>query len=799
MFRPPSGDAPRASANADAWFGPGRFSIFLGLLIVTAFPDVVFGGRTFFYRDFGIFGYPLAFHLRESFWLGEIPLWNPLNNCGLPFLAQWNTMVLYPLSLFYVLLPLSWSLGLFCLIHLFLAGLGMYFLARHWTVNRLAACVAGLAFAFNGLTLSCLKWPNNIAALAWMPWLVWLAQLGWRTGGRTLVLAAVVGGLQMLTGGPEIILFTWLVAAALWLVDFFPNRLTQGQALHSTPAPNRGILLPMFRFIGVVVLVAGLTAAQLFPFLDLLAHSQRDAVFSDASWSMPRWGWANFLVPLFHCFPSHQGVFAQYGQYWVSSYYAGIGTLALALTTLWRTREKIVWLLASLAIVSLMLALGSDGYLYAGLRKIVPPLQIVRFPVKFVVLADFVWPVLAAFAVARLQSRPRPDDVNTQQSISAATPQAGSTDRFPRFMMPAAMLGGIFVALIGLILWIAKTNPFPTDNWNATLQSALSRVVFLVLILATAVAAARATLAKARVTFGLGLLLLLWLDVMSHAPRLNPTIDRWVYEPGLAKAELKFNPEPKVGETRVLVSPFAEFRLNHLALTNAVDDYLYSRMSLFANANLLEKLPKVDGFFSLYVREESQVRSLLYASTNTTLPRLAAFLGVSQMTAPGKMIEWTAQPGHLPFATAGQKEIFADGPTTLRGLAEADFDPARMVYLPVEAQAQATATNSATAKVTITRFAAHQIEVQVESSQSVWLVLAQTYYHPWHAWVDGQATKLWRANHAFQAVAVPAGNRTVQLVYRDPAFRLGAAVSVLSGLICAGLWFWPGQRGGTTR
>jgi hypothetical protein len=53
-----------------------------------------------------------------------------LNDCGLPFLAQWNTMTLYPLSLFYLLLPLSWSLGVFCLGHLFLGGMGMYFLSH---------------------------------------------------------------------------------------------------------------------------------------------------------------------------------------------------------------------------------------------------------------------------------------------------------------------------------------------------------------------------------------------------------------------------------------------------------------------------------------------------------------------------------------------------------------------------------------------------------------------------------------------------------------------------------------------
>src|SRR5947207_6056064 len=110
-----------------------------GASIFAAYPEVILGMAAFFFRDFGYFGYPLAFHHRNSFWRGEVPLWNPLNNCGVPFLAQWNTIVLYPGSLFYLLLPLSWSLGVFCLVHVFLAGLGMYFLARRWTGNRLAA------------------------------------------------------------------------------------------------------------------------------------------------------------------------------------------------------------------------------------------------------------------------------------------------------------------------------------------------------------------------------------------------------------------------------------------------------------------------------------------------------------------------------------------------------------------------------------------------------------------------------------------------------------------------------------
>src|ERR1022692_3048650 len=134
---------PGSPQDADEWFTPGRFAVLLAVLTCVAYPDVISGLGTFFHRDFSVFGYPLAYYHRESFWRGEIPLWNPLNDCGLPFLAQWNTMTLYPLSLFYLLFPMPWSFEVFCLGHLLLAGVGMYCLAHRWTGNRVGAAVAG--------------------------------------------------------------------------------------------------------------------------------------------------------------------------------------------------------------------------------------------------------------------------------------------------------------------------------------------------------------------------------------------------------------------------------------------------------------------------------------------------------------------------------------------------------------------------------------------------------------------------------------------------------------------------------
>src|SRR4030095_3016242 len=61
------------AGTVELLFTPRRFALLLGLLLCAAYPDVLFGERTFFYRDFGIFGYPLAHYHRECFWRGEVP------------------------------------------------------------------------------------------------------------------------------------------------------------------------------------------------------------------------------------------------------------------------------------------------------------------------------------------------------------------------------------------------------------------------------------------------------------------------------------------------------------------------------------------------------------------------------------------------------------------------------------------------------------------------------------------------------------------------------------------------------
>ena len=249
-----------AAESGRDWSSPGRFAVLLAVMIFAAFWDVLLGLDTFVVRDFGLFSYPVACFQRQCFWRGKLPFWNPLSCCGLPFLAQFNTLALYPLSFIYLLLPLSWSLPFFCLLHLFIGGMGMYFLAARWTGSRAGAALAGVVFAFNGLTLNFMMWPSHIATFAWIPWVILLTESGWKEGGRKLVLASLAAAMQILGGGPESILFTWLFLLALALIECVKGEMA--------------VFVLARRFILMGLIAAGLAAAQLLPFVDFVLHCQ---------------------------------------------------------------------------------------------------------------------------------------------------------------------------------------------------------------------------------------------------------------------------------------------------------------------------------------------------------------------------------------------------------------------------------------------------------------------------------------------------------------------------------------------
>jgi hypothetical protein len=794
-------------ASPGDWFTPRRFAAFLLLAFVVAFPGIWMGTETFFRSDYGVMAYPAAHYLRESLRAGELPLWNPLSNCGAPFLAQWGTMCLYPGSLFFVALPMPWALGVFCLLHLWLGGLGARALAERWTGNRFAAAVAGTAFALNGASLACITWPNYCVALGWLPWIVLLTEQAWREGGRKLVLAALAGTMQMLTGVPELVVMTWGLLGVLLVADCV-KRKTENVS-------RSALTFYVLRFTLLILLIAALCAAQLLPFFDLLAHSQRDASYRDARWPMPPWGWANFLVPLFRYFQTPQGFWVQEGQQFLSSYYLGLGVLALALLAVWKARERRVWLLAGVTLFALVMALGDAGLLYTALKQVLPGSLIARFPVKFVLLAAFTVPMLAAFGVAWLNRNA--EYAGAPVSDPASSPAATATPNRSSALLAIALA---LVAGVALIIWLGQQHPLPYDRWPETKANALARILWLAAALgAVAVVAglgARAT--RERLLAAAALLVLLAADPLTHQPNQTPRTSAENFTPLTAITD-GHRRWPALGEGRVFTSPEREQWLLHSSVVKWEMDALNKRFFFWSHFNLVDGVPKVNGSSNLRLRHQDELQRQLYPTNHASSPKHAPLLdflsatyfakgtgtlsfpdpkplptqsGVTPVTRmENPNLAWEARTNSQPLVAVGVLSAFRDPAATLEALTTSGFNPRSVVYLPPEA-AGSVPTNAASARVTTRRFAAHEILAEVETETPTLVTVAQSFYHPWKAFVDGQPVKLWRANYAFQALAVPAGKHTVRLVYVDKQFRLGVGISLAGLAVCGLLWL----RGG---
>jgi hypothetical protein len=732
------------------WLTTRTFLLLLAAALLAVFPEITLGLHTFFYRDFGGFSYPGRVFVRDSLGHGQLPLWNPYCHCGVPWLAQMGQW--YPPMWICYVLPLPWAESFLVLAHLWFGGFGIFWLLRRWNIGSFAAAFAAFAFVFNGVSFSCLEWGHYIASIAWLPWIVGWVSASWRPGGYRLVFAAIASAMQVLTGTPEITLLTWLFVGALWL----------GEVL----SRDVGFVSSVWRTSLIILLAVGITAVQILPFFDLLVHSQRNPGNAEAAvWSMPAWGLANLLVPLFHCYQSPQGTWFQHGQDFLPSYYLGAGTLALAFIGVLAKRNRAAIIIAAMILFYWLMAQGTNGFLYQPVERIFHVISIARFPVKFTILTAFLVPLLAARGIEILQA---PQNKTAQRML--------------------LIIGISFIVLMAALLCFAYKSPFPFDNFHATALNTLLRVILMAVLLAGTVWSFNIKERMARIAVQVIVLAILPLDALTHSPNIAPVLPSDVLAPGIWQATGR--PPLPQGQGRIMVSPNAEQALLYSRVPDMKADFIGKRVAEWYNLNLLDGLPKVNGAVPLRPASFDVLERYLYYTAGGHCGRgLVDFLSVAWLTAPDNPTEWLVRTNYLPLITAGQKPVFANDDQTLQGIVANDFEPRTVVYLPESSRPMVTITNQTTCLVTNATFRLNDVEADVNASGPALVVLSQSYYHLWHAFVDRKPVPLLRANLAFQAVEVPAGQHHVQWVFSDPNLKIGAVISLLSLAICIVIFF----------
>jgi hypothetical protein len=132
-------------------------------------------------------------------------------------------------------------------------------------------------------------------------------------------------------------------------------------------------------------------------------------------------------------------------------------------------------------------------------------------------------------------------------------------------------------------------------------------------------------------------------------------------------------------------------------------------------------------------------------------------------------------------------------------LADGSVDPRRTALLEVAPPALVAAPDRAAELATFTVQRPDVLRVQVTAAAPALLVLSEVWDSGWRATVDGQPAPVLVANHVLRAVAVPAGEHTVELRYEPPSLRLGIAITLVALLLAVAVWIALARREGVSR
>ncbi|CAG0929889.1 hypothetical protein TFLX_01464 [Thermoflexales bacterium] len=380
----------------------------------------------------------------ESLAKRQLPLWNPYQFAGAPFLANGQHSAYYPFSILFYLLPLTLAYGWFTVSQLFLAGAFMYVFARVIGMGRLASLTAALVYQLSGFTIVSVVFTMIIAAAAWLPLLLAAIELiiQQRSAFRRpstvpwIILGAVALACQIMAGHIEITYYTLLIMGlyAAWRLVAVARSKRQdaGRRKQDAGSKKQDVLRftfhvsrrPVLALIVLVLLGVGMAAIQLLPYVEILPQNFRagSATFDQVrSWALPPRHVLAMLMPNFFGNPAEHTVFdiftgqnvllnspfnaqnpqgAHSTMWGIKNYveggaYLGILPLLLAIYGLVRggypqTRSQ-RWFFVFLAVISLAFMFGTPLYaiLYYGL----PGINQLHSPFRWI------WPFTISIAV----------------------------------------------------------------------------------------------------------------------------------------------------------------------------------------------------------------------------------------------------------------------------------------------------------------------------------------------------------------------------------------------------------------
>lgn len=693
-----------------------------------------------------------------------LPLWNPYVFTGQPLVANMQSALFYPPNLLLNWLSPGTVASIRVIFNLLLAALFTFLFARALQISIKGSILAAMAFTLSGPLTVWLGHPHS-NVLVTLPLLMWAVEkLIQRPNYGGIGALAIGVGLAFLGGHPETtfhVLAFVSMYIALRLIFLRPTLKTGGACIG---AVGFGVLLG-----------AAVSAIQLFPFVDFLLQSgtlvDRGHAAGIRSWFYTAEWLPNLVSGVTAIFPNFFGNPVTYNYNWPFStfqnyneqtiYFGLIPLTMMVGLLLSRPRKPEIWIVLGLALFSLAVAWRLPGFEAVNHLPVFSISLNKRLKMVFVFFAavsgglgyDAFWGYLKSkqgnvgivYGVATVVGITLAIVLGVTAIKYLYAPSSGFLShlcfnifslRQIRTMIP--LLPAIGLALVYVLFRRAKSLPV----------SALEQGLIALTVIELVVLAWQYNPMMLEADILPPTPMVEWLQVQDDEPfRLVSVNDVfWPNYPGIFGLESVDGYDVPVyrwySDLYTAQGGSVPYRQRWQADWPLID-FLNVRFVLTTEEMPPERFRLIEenAFFRVY-------------ENLTAMPR--AFMVYD--------VQMVSDQAWLDAVLTNHKAL-----DTVAFLTEMlpDYVASAMGYAPE-------------AHVKYVRRSENEVTVEVSTDQAGLLISSDLYSKDWQATLDGRATKIYRANYAFRAVSVPAGNHTIQFVYRPLWFRLGRVVTLVT-------------------
>jgi hypothetical protein len=553
----------------------------------------------------------------------------------------------------------------------------------------------------------------------------------------------------------------------------------------------------------VFILFLFLSAIQLFPFVELFYHSIRGKGISYQEATI--WSFSPKDILLFFL-PDAYGYFLDMKRYWVTQcwfktlYMGGLPFLLSIILFIVGKGRKLFF---SLMVFSLFLSLGHYNPLYPFVFKYVPFFNGIRYPAKFLYIFILVISITAGLGFHRL----------TELS------KESGNQRYKNLFFVFSILCGFFLLFLVLghkeiehFLKLREID-FPQFNHLSVNLFHAKRFFFYLALFFLMIGVGNGV--KWKTWARMLLIFFLIADLFGNMGFYGKEkAADYFQETKIIKKVSSDHEDFRIFstgktislDTPVLIagaSPLDVFKEKHIPSL-----HLISRLHDIWGIDVI-RLKRVDDLYKAFTGtpsiSENQLVDLYgikYIVSVTPLggdprfelmdARLEGLHGEKEDLLKGNTIKLYKHRNAFPRAWLVKDFQVMDSKAIFSVITQKGFDPGQKVLLEEELKWDRASSNHGAEKNKVEFISEKNnwLQLQIETKKDSLLVLSDTYYPGWKAWVDGRPEKIYQANYAFRAVPLSAGVHQVKFVYDPVSFKWGAGVTLLGILICLAMgWF----------